>query len=125
MSLPLAQGPSGQTGQEGSSLTPELKKELDELVQGNDLVLIMKGNPDAPQCGFSARAAEVYKAVGRDFAHVDVLAREDPMGFVRALAEWADWPTLPQCWVKGELIGGSDIALEMYQSGELEEMLNE
>lgn len=122
MTLPIAQGPEGQ---ETPALDPELKLKLDRLVQENDLVLFMKGNPDAPQCGFSARAAEVYKAVGRPFEFVNVLEQPDMMQYIRAVAEWADWPTLPQCWVKGELIGGSDVALEMYQNGELQAMLDE
>lgn len=122
MTLPIA---SGHTGSPESQLTPELKKELDALVQNNDLVLIMKGTPEEPQCGFSARAVEVYKAIGQPFAHVNVFDREDPMAFIQAVGEWADWPTLPQCWVKGELIGGSDIALEMYQNGEIKQMLDE
>ncbi|MBW3583086.1 MAG: Grx4 family monothiol glutaredoxin [Euryarchaeota archaeon] len=122
MTLPIAQGPEGQ---ETPALDPELKLKLDRLVQENDLVLFMKGNPDAPQCGFSARAAEVYKAIGRPFEFVNVLEQPDMMQYIRAVAEWADWPTLPQCWVKGELIGGSDVALEMYQNGELQAMLDE
>lgn len=126
MALPLASGSGTQGESEDSTLTPELKERLDKLVQENDLVLFMKGNPDEPQCGFSARAAEVYKATGKPFQAINVFDQgTDPQVFIRALAEWADWPTLPQCWVAGELIGGSDIALEMYQSGELMEMLGE
>lgn len=107
-----------------TALTPEMKATWDALVQQNDLVLFMKGTPDAPQCGFSNRAAQALTATGRPFAHVNVFAAgPDPFTTVRALAEWADFPTLPQVWVKGELIGGSDIALEMYESGELQQML--
>lgn len=122
MSLPIA---SDTQGESPSALTPELRKELDALVRDNDLVLFMKGEPDAPECGFSMRAAQVYQATERPFKAVNVFARADPMAFIHALAEWADWPTLPQCWVKGELIGGSDIALEMFESGELKKMLDE
>lgn len=123
MSLPIAEGPAGQPQE--AVLTDEVKAKLDDLVKNNDLVLIMKGTPDQPQCGFSQRAAEVYTALGQKFTTVNVFEHPDPMVFVRQLAEWSDWPTLPQCWVKGELIGGSDIALEMLQSGELKEMLDE
>lgn len=122
MSLPIAAGP--QEGAAESTLTPELRRELDEIVKGNDLVLFMKGEPDAPQCGFSMRAAQVYQALDRPFKAVNVFDRPDPGAFVHALGEWADWPTLPQCWVKGELIGGSDIALQMFESGELQKMLD-
>lgn len=127
MSLPLASDPaaSAQAPQSSVTLTPELRAELDALVKDNDLVLFMKGTPDAPQCGFSNRAAQVYTATGQPFKAVNVFAGSDPMGYVRALAEWADWPTLPQCWVKGELIGGSDIAAEMLENGELAQMLAE
>ena len=119
MALPIAQGP----GAAPAALTPETRAQLDRIVQSHDLVLFMKGTPEAPQCGFSARAAQVYQATGRPFHTVNVFDQPDPMAYITQLAEWAEWPTLPQCWVKGELIGGSDIALEMYQKGELEEML--
>ncbi len=122
MDLPVAGGPPGAvTG----ALTPEMKQRWDDLVQNNDLVLFMKGDPAQPQCGFSARAAQVLQATGRPFAHVNIFAEPDPYQAIAAVAEWARFPTLPQVWVKGELIGGSDIALEMYESGELVEMLDE
>ncbi|HUR61538.1 MAG TPA: glutaredoxin domain-containing protein [Candidatus Thermoplasmatota archaeon] len=85
----------------------------------------MKGSPSAPQCQFSNRAARALDATGRPYHHVDVFARPDPASYIRALAEFADFPTLPQVWVKGELIGGSDIALQMVQSGELQKMLQD
>lgn len=121
MELPMAGAPPAAAP--GPALTPEQKAEWDRLVKENDLVLFMKGAPDAPRCGFSARAAAVLQHLERPFAHVDVFATEDPWRTIRALSEWAQFPTLPQVWVKGELIGGSDIALEMLQSGELSEML--
>lgn len=125
MDLPLAGAPP-QPDPSNAALTPEMKQEWDALVQGNDLVLFMKGTPEAPQCGFSMRAAQALQATGHPFASVNVFeAGPDPFTTVRALAEWADFPTLPQVWVKGELIGGSDIALEMVQNGELKEMLEE
>ncbi len=121
MSLPLAGAPTPTDAP--ATLSPELKAELDALVNEHDLVLFMKGTPEAPQCGFSNRAAQVLMQLGKPFHAVNVFAVEDPFAYVRALAEWAEFPTLPQIWVKGELIGGSDIALDMLESGELQEML--
>jgi len=104
--------------------TPE---ELQQVVEENEIVIFMKGTPDQPQCGFSARGAQVISMVANElgmetFASVNVLShpRARP-----ALKEWSDFPTIPQIFVKGELIGGSDIALEMYQSGDLKRMLSE
>ena len=96
--------------------------ELSELVNGERLVLFMKGTPEMPQCGFSNRAAQVLKALDEPFVSVNVLS--DPRA-IPSVCEWADFPTMPQVYVHGELIGGSDIALEMYESGELQEMLAE
>jgi monothiol glutaredoxin len=93
-------------------------------VQENDLVLFMKGTPEAPRCGFSARAVQALQQTGRPFHAVNVFEGGDPLTTIRSLAEWADFPTLPQVWVKGELIGGSDIAMEMVESGELQKMLS-
>tara|TARA_Y100001980_G_C14346460_1_gene158914 strand:- start:26 stop:367 length:342 start_codon:yes stop_codon:yes gene_type:complete len=104
--------------------TPE---ELQQVVEENEIVIFMKGTPDQPQCGFSARGAQVISMVANElgmetFASVNVLShpRARP-----ALKEWSDFPTIPQIFVKGELIGGSDIALEMYQSGDLKRILSE
>ena len=99
--------------------TPE---EIAEIVNENRLVLFMKGTPEMPQCGFSNRAAQVLKAMNEPFVSVNVLS--DPRA-IPNVCEWADFPTMPQVYVLGELIGGSDIALEMYESGELAEMLAE
>ncbi len=86
------------------------------------VVLYMKGTPDFPQCGFSAQTAGALKALKANFAHVNVF--EDPE--VReALKSFSNWPTFPQLYVKGELVGGCDIALEMYRSGELKSLLAE
>jgi|TARA_B100000959_G_scaffold37698_1_gene36418 monothiol glutaredoxin len=94
--------------------------ELQEIVDGNPLVLFMKGTPQQPMCGFSNRAAMVLQQIGEPFVSVDVLS--DPKA-IPSVCEWADFPTMPQIYVHGELIGGSDIALEMFQSGELQQML--
>lgn len=87
---------------------------------GQPAVLFMKGTPDFPQCGFSAQAVQVLRAAGVEFAHVNIL--EDPE-LREALKRHANWPTYPQFYVRGELMGGSDILLEMYRSGELQEKL--
>lgn len=82
------------------------------------VVLFMKGTPDFPQCGFSAQTVQALRAVGAEFAHVNIL--EDPE-MRQALKEYSNWPTYPQLYVKGELMGGTDIIMEMYQAGELAE----
>ena len=96
--------------------------EIAEIVNNNRLVLFMKGTPEMPQCGFSNRAAQVLQALEQPFVSVNVLS--DPRA-IPSVCEWADFPTMPQVYVHGELIGGSDIALEMYESGELQEMIAE
>lgn len=93
---------------------------IQKTVTDNDVVLYMKGNADFPQCGFSGRAVQILNACGADFSSVDVLA--DPE--VReGIKQFSNWPTIPQLYVKGEFIGGCDIMMEMYQSGELLEKL--
>jgi monothiol glutaredoxin len=95
-----------------------IKKQIDE----NTVILYMKGTPQFPQCGFSARAVEALMQVGEPFAYVNIL--ENPE--IRSLLpKIANWPTFPQLWVKGELIGGSDIVLEMMQKGELAPLIKE
>ena len=95
---------------------------IKSTVEGNSIVLFMKGTPDFPQCGFSMRTAEALKACNVEFAYVDVLAEPE----VRAnLPAYSNWPTFPQVFVNGELIGGCDIVLELYQKGELQNMLSE
>lgn len=94
-----------------------------EQVTGNTVVLYMKGTPQFPQCGFSSKAAQVLQACGvEDFLAVNVLA--DPEIFEN-LKYYANWPTFPQLYVKGELIGGCDIMVEMYQKGEIQPLLAE
>ncbi len=84
------------------------------------IVLFLKGTPDFPQCGFSAQSVQILRSVGADFAHVNIL--EDPE-LREALKQQSNWPTYPQVYVNGELIGGADILLEMYSAGELAEKL--
>ena len=94
-----------------------------DQVTNNTVVLYMKGTPQFPQCGFSSRAAQVLQACGvKDLLAVNVLA--DPEIFEN-LKYYANWPTFPQLYVKGELIGGSDIMIEMYQKGEIQKLLEE
>ena len=93
-----------------------IKKYVDE----NPVVIFMKGTPQMPSCGFSSRAAQALQASGEEFAYVNVL--QDPEIFEN-LPRFADWPTFPQIYINGELIGGCDIALELYQQGELQKMV--
>ena len=86
------------------------------------VVLFMKGTPDFPQCGFSAQAVGALRACGASFQHVNIF--EDPE-LREALKRWSNWPTYPQLYVKGELLGGCDITLEMFRSGELKKALDE
>tara|TARA_B100001996_G_scaffold57983_1_gene41182 strand:- start:174 stop:494 length:321 start_codon:yes stop_codon:yes gene_type:complete len=95
------------------------KEWLDSIVAEHDLVLFMKGTPEEPQCGFSNRAAQVLNQFQIPFATINVLTDHRA---IPSICEWADFPTMPQIYVHGELIGGSDIVLEMYESGELKEM---
>ncbi len=94
---------------------------IKETVTANDVVLFMKGTKSMPQCGFSSRVAGVLNFMGVDFADVNVLADEE---IRQGIKEYSDWPTIPQLYVKGEFVGGCDIVREMYQSGELIELLN-
>ena len=101
----------------------DTQQRIDQLVKGNDIVLFMKGTASFPQCGFSGRAIQILKASGvdtRGITTVNVL--EDPE--VReGIKTYSQWPTIPQLYVKGEFIGGSDILMEMYESGELQQLV--
>ena len=96
----------------------KIKKQLDE----NPIILYMKGTPEEPKCGFSAKATMALKSTGIDFAYLDIL--EAPL-LKEGLKEYSDFPTFPQLYIKGELIGGSDIILAMLENGELLPMLQE
>jgi monothiol glutaredoxin len=99
----------------------DTQKRIKDQVTGNRVVLYMKGTPAAPQCGFSALAVQVLNACGvRDFASVNVLADQE---IREGIKQYANWPTIPQLYVNGEFVGGSDIMREMYQSGELQKLL--
>lgn len=95
---------------------------IKQQIKDNAILLYMKGSPKMPQCGFSARAVQCIDACAVDFAYVDILVNPD---IRQALPQYADWPTFPQLYVKGELIGGSDIIAELYEQGELEALLRE
>ncbi|MFZ5594415.1 MAG: Grx4 family monothiol glutaredoxin [Pseudomonadota bacterium] len=95
---------------------------IDQQVKNNPIVLYMKGTPQMPMCGFSSRAAQALMACDADFAFVNVLENAE---VYENLPRYANWPTFPQIYINGELIGGCDITLELYQSGELQQMVNE
>ena len=95
---------------------------IKQQVEDNSIILYMKGTPERPMCGFSARAAQVLQACGVDFAYVNVLADREVF---QNLPRYANWPTFPQLYISGELIGGSDIMLEMYQKGELQKRVQD
>lgn len=95
---------------------------IKEQIEGNKIILYMKGSPDAPQCGFSAQTVQCMMACGEQFAFVDVLSNPE----IRAnLPRYGNWPTFPQLWVNGELVGGCDIVTEMYEKGELQTLIRE
>ena len=95
---------------------------IKDQISENPVLIYMKGSPDQPQCGFSSQAVQALKACNRPFSFVDILEHTD----IRAeLPKYADWPTFPQLWINGELVGGCDIILEMYQAGELKLMVEE
>jgi monothiol glutaredoxin len=98
--------------------TPEqqISTAIQEAIAENDVILFMKGTPEAPRCGFSARTVQVLEALGTPFAAVDILP--DPR-IRQELSALSQWPTIPQLFVRGELVGGCDIITEMYESGEL------
>jgi len=102
-------------------MTMDTQQRIKETVTSNPVVLYMKGTPQMPQCGFSAMAVQVLQACGvQRFAAVNVLA--DPE-IRQGIKEYANWPTIPQLYVNGEFVGGADILREMYQSGELQKLL--
>jgi monothiol glutaredoxin len=99
------------------------QQRIDGLVKGNDITLFMKGTASFPQCGFSGRAIQILKACGVDTKTIQTVnVLEDPE-VRQGIKEYSNWPTIPQLYVKGEFIGGSDIMMEMYESGELETVI--
>ena len=98
----------------------DAKDRIDELVKKNDVVLFMKGTALFPQCGFSSRAVAILDHLGAQYETVDVL--QDPE-IRQGIKEYSDWPTVPQLYVRGEFVGGSDIMMEMFESGELQQLV--
>ena len=99
----------------------DTQQRIDQIVKGHRVVLFMKGTAQFPMCGFSGRAVQVLKACGvQDLATVNVLEDED---IRQGIKEYANWPTIPQLYINGEFVGGSDIMMEMYESGELQQAL--
>jgi monothiol glutaredoxin len=104
-------------------MSTDIQQRIKEQVTTHPVVLYMKGNPQAPQCGFSANAVKILNALGvNELFTVDVL--QDPE-IRQGVKDYANWPTVPQLYIKGEFVGGADIMIEMYQSGELKELLAE
>jgi len=103
-----------------STMSEDVKKTIQETVDGNKVVLFMKGTKNFPQCGFSARSVEILKKCGAEFKDVNVLT--DPE-IRQGIKDFSNWPTIPQVYVNGKFIGGSDILMEMFQSGELQKLI--
>ena len=103
-------------------MTDDARSRIESTVKGNDVVLFMKGTPLFPQCGFSSRAVAILEHLGVTYESVDVLQDQ---GVRQGIKDYSDWPTIPQLYVKGEFIGGSDIMMEMYESGELSQLLKD
>jgi monothiol glutaredoxin len=103
-------------------MTDEPHIRIAQTITNNDVVLFMKGTPLFPQCGFSSKAIAILDHLGVEYASVDVL---QDAGVRQGIKQFSDWPTIPQLYVKGEFVGGSDIMMEMYEAGELEELMEE
>lgn len=98
----------------------EIMQRITHAIESNPVILFMKGTPEFPQCGFSSRSSQALTACGAEYAYVNILADPD----VRAnLHRYADWPTFPQLYINGELIGGCDIIMELYENGELKKLV--
>ena len=100
----------------------DIMETLREQVNSNPILLYMKGSPQMPQCGFSARASQILSSYGVPYAHVNILMDPEKR---QAIKEYSQWPTIPQIYIGGEFLGGRDILFEMYQNGELESLIEE
>ncbi|MGB8313977.1 MAG: Grx4 family monothiol glutaredoxin [Aestuariivirga sp.] len=100
----------------------DIAKWIDNEVKTNDVVLFMKGTPDMPMCGFSGKATQILNHLGAPFKGINVLDSDEVR---QGIKDYTNWPTVPQLYVKGEFVGGSDIMMEMFQSGELKQLLAE
>lgn len=103
-------------------MSDDIKQKISNMVDGNDVLLFMKGTPLFPQCGFSSRAIAILDNLGIDYESVDVL---QDMDVRQGIKTFSDWPTIPQLYVKGEFVGGSDIMMEMFEAGELATLMEE
>ena len=103
-------------------MTDDTQARIDQAVKAADVLLFMKGTPLFPQCGFSSRAIAILDHLGVEYASIDVLQDQ---AIRQGIKEYSDWPTIPQLYVKGEFVGGSDIMMEMYEEGELAELMAE
>jgi monothiol glutaredoxin len=101
-------------------MTPELQARIDDLVQQNKILVFMKGNKLMPQCGFSNNVVQILNTLGAPFATIDVLEDGD---IRQGIKEYSNWPTIPQVYINGQFVGGSDIMIELYQNGELQQMV--
>jgi monothiol glutaredoxin len=101
-------------------MTDDVQARIAETVNAHEVLLFMKGSPLFPQCGFSSRAVAILDHLGVEYGSVDVLQDQ---GIRQGIKAYSDWPTIPQLYVKGEFVGGSDIMMEMYESGELAELM--
>ncbi len=101
-------------------MTPEVKARIDTLVQSSKIMVFMKGNKLMPQCGFSNNVVQIINTMGVPFETFDVLADAD---IRQGIKDYSNWPTIPQVYLNGEFLGGSDILIELYQSGELQQMV--
>ncbi|CAM5353372.1 Grx4 family monothiol glutaredoxin [Sphingobium scionense] len=103
-------------------MTDAVQQRIAEIVNGNDVVLFMKGTPLFPQCGFSSRAIAILEHLAVNYETVDVLQDQ---AIRQGIKSFSDWPTIPQLYVKGEFVGGSDIMMEMYEAGELQQLMTD
>jgi monothiol glutaredoxin len=101
-------------------MTPETKDRIDQLVQNNKVLVFMKGNKLMPQCGFSNNVVQILNILRVDYETVDILQDQE---LRQGVKEYSDWPTIPQVYINGQFIGGSDIMLELYQNGELQQIV--
>ena len=98
----------------------EIQERIRKVIEENSVMLFMKGSPDFPQCGFSGRVVQILEACGAEFSSADVLVDPDLRQGIKA---YSNWPTIPQLYIQGELIGGSDIVMEMHENGELKKKI--
>ncbi len=102
----------------------DVQQRIDQLVKGNDILLFMKGSASFPMCGFSGRAIQILKACGVEPKAITTVNVLEDQEIRQGIKDYSNWPTIPQLYVKGEFIGGSDIMMEMYESGELKQLID-